>query len=176
MIFEETRLQGAYVIAMEKVEDKRGFNARAWCQREFAERGLVSHFVQTNVIFNKAKGTLRGVHYQIAPCEEAKVFRCSRGAIYDVLIDFRPGSPTYRQWVGIELRAADYTMLYVPGGVAKGFITLEDDVEITYQVSQFYCPEHERGVRYDDPAFGIKWPVDVRVISDKDKGWPDYRP
>lgn len=174
MVFRETGLVGAYIIEIEKIEDNRGFYGRAWCQKQFERHGLIGHFVQANVIVNKSKGTLRGLHYQIAPYEEVKLFRCTRGAIYDVIVDVRPESPTYKQWVGIELQSETYKMVYVPRGFAKGFVTLEDDTEINYLVSQVYSPEHERGIRYDDPAFGIKWPVDIRVMSDKDRGWPDY--
>jgi len=174
MIFAETKLKGAYVIEIEKLEDKRGFFARAWCQKEFESHGLVSRLVQTNISFNRRKGTLRGMHYQVAPCEETKLVRCTRGAIYDVIIDLRPDSPTFKQWMGVKLTADNYKMLYVPENFAHGFQTLEDNTEVTYQVSQFYSPESERGVRYDDPAFGIEWPLEVRVISDKDGSWPGF--
>ncbi|RMF91732.1 MAG: dTDP-4-dehydrorhamnose 3,5-epimerase [Nitrospinota bacterium] len=174
MIFTETRLPGAYIITLEKREDERGFFARTWCQQEFAAHGLNPRVVQCNLSFNKQKGTLRGMHYQIAPYAESKLVRCTRGAIYDVIIDLRPDSPTHRQWIGVRLCADDYTMLYVPEHFAHGFQTLEDSSEVTYQVSQFYTPTAERGVRYDDPAFGIEWPLAVQTISEKDKHWPDY--
>ncbi len=173
MIFTKTKLKDAYIIEIEKWEDKRGFFARSWCQREFDAHGLISHLVQANISFNKKKGTLRGMHYQIAPYGETKLVRCIRGAIYDVIIDLRPDSPNCKQWIGVELTADNRKMLYVPENFAHGFITLEDNTEVFYQVSQFYSPEHERGVRYNDPAFGIKWPLDIEVISDKDKSWPD---
>lgn len=172
MIFRETKLKGAFVIEMERFEDKRGFFARAWCQREAEANGLTLRVVQTNISFNTKRGTLRGMHYQVAPYEQAKLVRCTRGSIYDVMIDLRPDSPTYRKWAGVRLAAENYTMLYVPERFAHGFQTLEDQTEVTYQVSQFYSPESERGLRYDDPAFGIEWPVQVEVISDKDLGWP----
>lgn len=174
MKFEGTRLPGAFVIGLEKREDERGFFSRTWCRREFAEHGLVSRIVQANLSYNRRRGTLRGLHYQIDPHSEVKVVRCSRGAIFDVVIDLRPGSPTYMQWVGVELRSDDYRMLYVPENFAHGFLTLEDDTEVVYQVSEFYAPEAERGIRYDDPAFDIRWPLAVSVISDKDGTWPDW--
>ncbi len=174
MIFTETRLKDVYIIELEKREDQRGFFARAWCQREFEEHGLVAQVVQTNVSYNIYKGTLRGMHYQIAPHSETKLVRCTQGAIYDVVIDLRPGSPTFKQWFGVELTSQNYRMLYVPEGFAHGFQTLEDHAEVTYQVSQFYTPGAERGVRYNDPAFGIEWPLEIKSISDKDKNWPNY--
>jgi dTDP-4-dehydrorhamnose 3,5-epimerase len=176
MIFQETKLKGAFVIEMERFEDKRGFFARTWCQREAEANGLISRVVQTNVSFNTKRGTLRGMHYQVAPYEQAKLVRCTRGAIYDVIIDLRPDSPTCRKWAGVQLTAENYTMLYVPERFAHGFQTLEDHAEVTYQVSQFYSPESERGIRYDDPAFGIEWPLQVEVISDKDLRWGPYHP
>jgi dTDP-4-dehydrorhamnose 3,5-epimerase len=175
MTFRETALKGAFVIEMERFEDKRGFFARAWCQREAEANGLTSCVVQSNISFNTKRGTLRGMHFQAAPFEQAKLIRCTRGAIYDVMIDLRPDSPTYMKWAGVELTAENYTMLYVPERFAHGFQTLEDRTEVTYQVSQFYAPESERGVRYDDPAFGIEWPLRIEVISDKDLRWGPYR-
>lgn len=174
MIFEETKLKGTFIIESERLEDERGFFARTWCQKEFEARGLISHFVQANVSCNRKRGTLRGMHYQITPDEETKLVRCIRGAIYDVVIDLRPHSPTYKQWMGVELTAENYKMLYVSHNFAHGFQTLKDDTEVFYQVSQFYSPVSERGVRYDDPGFAIEWPIRVRVISEKDKNWPDY--
>ncbi len=173
MFFKETKLKGAYIIELDRLEDKRGFNARAWCQKEFEAQGLVSQLVQTNIIFNKKMGMLRGMHYQVEPAEETKLFRCTRGAIYDVIIDMRSNSPTYKQWLGLELTEENYRMLYVPQNFAQGFLTLENNTEITYQVSQFYSPQFERGIRYNDPAFQIKWPIDVRMLSNKDKSWPN---
>ncbi len=174
MIFTETKLPGAYVIELEKRGDARGFFARAFCQHEFAANGLMTVVAQTNLSFSQSAGTLRGMHYQSAPYAEAKLVRCTRGSLYDVIIDLRPASATYRSWLGVELNTDNRRMLYVPEGFAHGFITLEDAVEVTYQVSQFYTPEAERGVRWDDPAFGIEWPLTPKVISDKDKRWPDY--
>lgn len=174
MIFEETKLKGAFIIELEKIEDTRGFFARAWCQEEFEAHGLNTNWVQANLVFSERWGTLRGLHYQIAPHEEAKLMRCIRGAIYDVIVDLRPESPTYKQWLGVELTADNHRMLYVPGGFAHGYQTLMDDNETFYPVSHFYAPGFERGIRWDDPAFGIEWPLDVQVISDKDTSWPDY--
>jgi dTDP-4-dehydrorhamnose 3,5-epimerase len=174
MIFHKTDLKDAFVIDLEKIEDERGFFARAWCMKEFEAQGLTARTVQCNISFNKTRGTTRGMHYQIAPYEEAKLVRCMAGSIYDVIIDLRSGSETYRSWFGVELTAANRRMLFVPEGFAHGFQTLEDDTEVTYQVSQFYTPGSERGIRWDDPAFSIDWPIEVQVISDKDKSWPDF--
>lgn len=174
MIFAETKLPGAFIIEVERLEDERGFFARAWCKKEFEAHSLNSDWAQANLAFSRRRGTLRGLHYQVAPYEEAKLVRCIRGAIYDVIVDLRPESPTYRQWLGVELTADNHKMLYVPEGFAHGYQTLADNTETFYQVSQFYSPESERGLRYDDPAFGIEWPIDVQVISDKDKSWSDY--
>jgi dTDP-4-dehydrorhamnose 3,5-epimerase len=176
VIFAETKLKDAHVIEIEKLEDTRGFFARSWCRKEFDEHGLISTVVQANISWNKKGGTLRGMHYQIPPYEEAKLVRCSRGSIYDAIIDLRKDSPSYMQWLGVELTADDYKLLYVPGGFAHGFQTLEDDTEVVYQVSQFYTPGAEAGLRWNDPTFNINWPFDVRVISDKDRNWPDYQP
>lgn len=174
MIFTETKLPGAYLLALEKREDERGFFARTWCQQEFADHGLVTCMVQGNVSYNRQAGTLRGMHYQMAPYGEVKVVRCTRGALYDVIVDLRVASPTYKEWLGVELTADNYQMLYVPAGCAHGFITLAPDTEATYQVSQFYTPGAEGGLRYDDPAFAIEWPTPVQVISAKDKSWPNF--
>ena len=174
MKFNKTAINGAFVIDIERREDDRGFFARAWCKREFAEHGLSAELAQVNISFNKERGTLRGMHYQIAPYQETKLVRCARGAIFDVIIDLRPESPTYRQWLGVELSPDAHRMLYVPESCAHGFQVLEDNTEVTYQVSQVYSPQAERGVRWDDPAFGIEWPMEVRVISEKDARWPDY--
>jgi dTDP-4-dehydrorhamnose 3,5-epimerase len=175
MIFSETKLKGAFIIEVEKREDERGFFARAWCKKEFEEHGLAANMVQSNIAFSKRKGTLRGLHYQGAPYGEVKVVRCTKGSLYDVLVDLRPGSSTYRQWVGVELTSDSYKMMYVPEGFAHGYQTLEDNTEVTYQVSQLYSPDFEQGIRYDDPAIGIDWPLMVKILSDKDKGWPDCR-
>lgn len=176
MIFRETTLKGAFVIETEKFEDKRGFFARAWSQKEVEANGLISRVAETNISFSKRRGTLRGMHYQVAPYEQVKLVRCTAGAIYDVIIDMRPDSPTFRKWTGVELTAENYRMLYVPEHFAHGFQTLEDDTEVTYQVSQFYSPESERGVRHDDPVFQVEWPLPVEVISEKDTAWPYCSP
>ncbi len=177
MLFHKLKLDGAYRIDLDPREDERGFFARAWCQREFEEHGLEPRIVQSNLSYNRRKGTLRGMHYQAAPHEEVKLIRCIRGSIFDVIIDLRPDSPTYKQWAGIELTAANRRMLYVPRGFAHGFQTLEDDTEVFYHVSEFYTPGAERGVRWNDPLFGIEWPaVEHRVISPKDQSWPDFTP
>lgn len=174
MIFTETKLAGAYIIDLQKHEDHRGFFARTWCMQEFEEHGLVPQAVQRNLSLSKQQGTLRGMHYQVAPYQETKLVQCNRGALYDVIVDLRPDSPAYKQWLGVELTADNYRMLYVPRGFAHGFITLEDNTEASYLVSEFYTPGAEGGIRYNDPTFGIEWPVEVRVISDKDKNWPDF--
>ena len=177
MIVNETRLVGVYVIDMVKIEDERGFFARVWCKKEVEEYRFVSSFVQLNTSFSKKRGTVRGLHYQISPHQEVKVMRCIRGAIFDVIIDLRPDSSTYMQWMGVELSAENRRMLYVPEGFGHGFQTLVDDTEVFYSVSEFYCPEAERGMRWNDPAFGIRWPETEDVtISDKDRSWPDYEP
>lgn len=174
MIFTETAIPGAFVVELKPFHDQRGFFARSWCQREFAERGLADQMVQGNVSYNRRRGTLRGMHYQRAPHAEAKLVRCTRGAVYDVALDLRPDSPTYKRWTAVELSADSQRMFYIPPGCAHGFLTLADDTELTYQVSAFYTPEAEGGVRYDDPAFGISWPIEVTVISEKDRSWPAY--
>jgi len=175
MKFTETTLKGAYVIDLEKLEDERGFFARAWCRNEFLAKGLSVDIVQANVAFNKQRGILRGMHRQIRPAEEVKVVRCIRGSIFDAIVDLREHSKTYKQWIGVELTADNHKALYVPEGFGHGYLTLEDDSEVFYQVSQFYSPEHEKGVRWNDPAFGIEWPdMDEYLISEKDQAWPDY--
>jgi dTDP-4-dehydrorhamnose 3,5-epimerase len=174
MIFTETRLKGAFVIEPEKLEDERGFFVRTWCQREFANRGLNPCIAQCNVSFNHKRGTLRGMHYQVAPYEETKVVRCTRGAIYDVIIDLRPDSTTFTEWLAVELSADNRRMLYIPERFANGFQTLENNTEIFYQISEFYAPEYARGIRWDDPAFGIQWPSADRTISVRDRTFPDF--
>jgi dTDP-4-dehydrorhamnose 3,5-epimerase len=174
MKFGETALKGAYIINPECVEDERGYFARTFCRREFSERGLNPDLVQCNISFNRNRGTLRGMHYQAPPCAEAKLVRCTRGAVYDVIIDLRPGSPTYRGWVGVTLDASSPRTLYVPEGLAHGFLTLRDDTEVFYQMSEFFSAEQARGVRWDDPAFGVAWPDAPRVISQKDRDYPDF--
>lgn len=174
MIFTETKLPGVFIIELEKRTDDRGFFTRAWCKKEFADQGINLDWVQANLAHTEKEGTLRGLHYQIAPYEEAKLMRCIRGAIYDVIVDLRPESPTYKHWLGVELTADNRKSLYIPEGFAHGYQSLRDDAEVFYLVSQFYTPGAEQGIRYNDPAFGIAWPLKVRVISDKDKSWPDY--
>ncbi len=174
MIFEETPLKGAYLVYPEKREDPRGFFARTWCRHEFEEHGLVTDIAQTSISLSRRKGTLRGLHYQVHPAAETKLIRCTRGAIYDVIVDLRAEAPSFKRWFGIELTAENCTMCYVPTGFAHGFQTLTDDAEVCYQISPFYSPEHQRGARYDDPAFRIEWPVEITTISDKDRSWPDY--
>lgn len=175
MIFEELPLGGAYVIQLQKHEDERGFFARAWCSREFEAHGLKSQIVQANSAYNHRKGTLRGMHYQLSSHAEAKLLRCIRGAVYDVMIDLRPDSHTFRSWYGIELNERFHRMVYVPEGFAHGYMTLADHTEVFYQVSEFYAPDAERGIRWNDPVFNIQWPVmETMIISEKDKSWPDY--
>jgi dTDP-4-dehydrorhamnose 3,5-epimerase len=172
MRFRPTRLQDAVLIELEKHHDARGFFARTFCESEFAAAGLQTRFVQANASANPRAGTLRGLHHQVPPHAEVKVIRCTRGAIYDVIIDLRPDSSSYLQWQGFELDAASGIMLYIPEGFAHGYQTLVDDTEAAYQVSHPYAPGAEAGIRYDDPAFAITWPLEVSVISDKDAGWP----
>jgi dTDP-4-dehydrorhamnose 3,5-epimerase len=176
MIFKETELRGAYLIEPELIQDERGFFARTWSQEEFASRGLSSKLVQCNGSFNKQRGTLRGMHYQIPPHEEAKLVRCTAGAIYDVIVDLRVDSPTRLKWIGVELTASTLSMVYIPEGFAHGFQTLKDDTEVFYQVSEYYHPESARGVRWDDPAFSINWPLSVSVISERDRSHPFLNP
>lgn len=174
MRFTETGLAGAYVIEVEPVTDARGFFARTFCAGEFAERGLATVFVQCNVSGNPIKGTLRGMHFQAAPHAEDKLVRCTRGAIYDVMLDLRPESSTFKQWRGYELSAENHRTVYIPQGFAHGFVTLTADVEIFYQMSQNYHPEAARGVRWNDPAFGIEWPVTAPRVAERDNSYPDF--
>jgi dTDP-4-dehydrorhamnose 3,5-epimerase len=176
MIFTETKLAGVYLIELQKHEDKRGFFARTYCQREFEEHGLNPRCVQCNLSYNKKAGTLRGIHYQAAPYAEAKLVCCTHGAIYDVIIDLRPASPTYLQHLAVTLVGAQHNMLYVPEGFAHGFLTLADHTYVFYQMSEFYVPEYSRGVRWNDPTFGIEWPEQVQVISERDAAYPDFVP
>ena len=172
MIFTESPLPGAYVVELERHQDDRGFFARMYCAREFADHGLEPAVAQGNMSFSRRKGTLRGMHYQVAPAEETKLVRCVRGAIHDVIVDVREDSPTYLQHFGLELSAENRKALFVPRGFAHGCLTLEDDTEILYLVSEFYTPGHERGLRWDDPTLGIEWPSAVTEVSDKDAAWP----
>jgi dTDP-4-dehydrorhamnose 3,5-epimerase len=174
MIFTPTGVQGAYVLDLERRTDERGFFARAWCQKEFAAHGLATQLAQINVSFNARKGTLRGLHYQLAPHREAKVVSCTRGAIYDVVVDLRPESRTFRQWAAVELTAQNRRMLYIPEGCAHGFQTLEDDTELLYLMSEFHAPEQARGARFDDPAFGVAWPLPAECLSEADRSWPAF--
>ena len=174
MKFTETKLKGVYVIDLEKHKDDRGFFARSWCQKEFAEKGLDSFLVQCNISFNKKKGTLRGMHYQIAPFEEVRIVRCTQGALLDVVIDLRSGSPTYKKHFSIELSAENRKMLYIPKGFAHGFQTLMDNTEVFYQMSENYSAGHAKGVRWNDTAFTIFWPLPVTKISEKDKTYPGF--
>lgn len=176
MIFTETPLLGAYVIDIEKHEDERGFFARSWCAREFSSIGLDSHLVQCNISFNTRKGTLRGLHYQLPPYGEVKLVRCTRGALYDVIVDLRADSPTFLKWFGVELTALNYRMLYIPKCFAHGFQTLESGTEISYQMSEFYAPHAARGIRWNDPRMGIVWPDADRTISTKDREYADLDP
>lgn len=175
MKFTETRLAGAYLIDLEPIADERGFFARSWCAQEFEAYGLNPKLVQCNISFNHKKGTLRGMHYQAKPHEEAKLVRCTKGAIYDVIVDIRPDSATFKQWLAVELTADNHRMLYIPQGVAHGFQTLVDKTEVFYQMSDFYYPECARGVCWNDQVFNIEWPQeDKRIISAKDLQYPDY--
>jgi dTDP-4-dehydrorhamnose 3,5-epimerase len=172
--FVPTSLAGAYVVDPEPQKDNRGFFARTWCQKEFAERGLNPRLVQCNISFNVRKGTWRGLHYQAAPHEEAKLVKCTAGAICDVIVDLRPDSPTFKKHVAMTLSASNRKMLYIPEKFAHGFLTLEDDTEVFYQMSEFYSPESARGIRWNDPLFGIQLPLKVTVISERDRDYPDY--
>ena len=174
MLFTRTPVQGVVVIEPELLVDERGFFARSWCRNEFASQGLSPKLMQCNISFNPHRGTLRGMHYQAAPYEEAKVVRSTKGAIYDVALDLRPHSPTFKQHFGVELTADNHRMLYVPEGCAHGFLTLEDNTEIFYQMSEMYQGDFGRGVRWNDPAFGITWPGEIRVISERDRNYPDF--
>ncbi len=173
MIITETKLSGAYIIDIEKIEDERGFFGRSFCQKEFEARGLNPHVAQCNISFNVHKGTVRGMHYQ-SPSGEAKLVRCTKGAIFDVIIDLRPESPTFRKHFGAVLSEENRRMLYIPEDFAHGFQTIEENSEVIYQMSEFYIPGNSRGVRWDDPAFGIRWPEDVKVVSERDKTYPDF--
>ena len=175
MIFRETRLAGAYLIDLEKRVDDRGFFARTWCRDEFAAHGLSAEFAQCNVSFSPIIGTLRGLHYQRPPNWEAKVVQCTRGAIYDVIVDLRPESRTYREWLGVELTAESRQMIYVPERFAHGFQTLGPDSEVNYMMSVAYVPGAACGIRYDDPDLAIEWPLSVSRVAPKDRSWPTLR-
>ena len=175
MKFKEAPLKGAYIVDPEREADERGFFARTWDQQEFEAHGLNPRLAQCSISFNARKGTLRGMHYQAKPYDEAKLVRCTMGAIYDVLIDLRPDSPTFKRWTEVELAADSWKMVYIPEGFAHGFLTLKDRTEVFYQMSQVFVPASARGVRWDDPAFGIQWPIPVEVISDRDRNYPDFQ-
>ena len=171
MQFTETKLSGAFVVDLERREDERGFFARAWCAQEFEARGLNPRLAQCNLSFNRQRGTVRGMHYQAAPFAEAKLVRCIRGALYDVIIDLRPQSPTFKHWAAMELTAENRRALYVPEGLAHGFQTLADNTEVFYQMSEFYHPECARGVRWDELEIGVEWPVQTAIVSQQDKSY-----
>jgi dTDP-4-dehydrorhamnose 3,5-epimerase len=173
MIFRETKLEGAFIVEPKKFEDERGFFAHSWSEREFAEHGLDSHLAECSISFNRKRGTLRGMHFQAAPYGQVKLVRCTMGSIYDVIIDLRAGSPTFKQWIGVELTAENRQVLYIPKGFAHGFQTLEDNTEVCYQMSAVYAPESARGVRWSDPAFCIAWPqVTGIIINSRDESYP----
>jgi dTDP-4-dehydrorhamnose 3,5-epimerase len=176
MKFELTPINGVVLVHLERRGDERGFFARTFCANEFQEAGLAPEVVQANSSWSARRGTLRGMHYQLAPYAEAKTIRCIRGAIFDVALDLRPDSPTFGRWYGVRLDAENRDMLHVPRGCAHGLLTLEDDTEVLYLVDNFYAPTHERGVRFDDPRFGIEWPLAPQEMSDKDRSWPDFDP
>ena len=175
MHFTETKLKGLFIIDIEAHKDERGFFARSWCEDEFKNHGLDSRLVQCNISSNKRRGTLRGMHYQVAPFPEAKLVRCTRGAIYDVIVDIRTTSPTFGHWLGIELTEDNHRATFIPVGFAHGFQTLQDNSEILYQMSEFYHPECAHGVRWNDPAFKIDWPIDRPIISQRDNGFPNFQ-
>ena len=174
--FTETTLPGAYVIDLDRYEDHRGFFARTWCRREFGEHGLEQEFVQASISHSYRRGTVRGMHYQVAPHEEVKLVRCTRGAILDVIIDLRPNETTYTRHFAVELSVENGRALYVPEGFAHGFQTLQDDTEVCYHMSEFHSPDAARGVRWDDPLFEIDWPIADPVIKERDASYPDYEP
>ncbi len=175
MIFKETELNGAYIIEIDKREDERGFFARCWCKNEFKSKGLMANIAQSSISFNKEKGTLRGMHFQLKPFDEEKLLRCSAGSIYDVIIDLRTDSTSYKKWTSVELSAKNQRMLYIPKGFAHGFQTLEHGAEVVYHISEFYNPESASGVRWNDPQFNISWPLMVSKISTKDQNYLDYK-
>ena len=175
MIFASTRLEDALLIDIEPKEDERGFFARTWCRQELAARGLDTEIAQESVSYNRLRGTVRGLHFQRPPHEETKIVRCTRGAIFDVIVDLRPHSPSYLQWQGFELTAENRRAVYIPKGFAHGFQTLAEHCEVAYQISTFYAPESAGGYRYDDAAFRITWPLPLTMISERDLGWPRFK-
>lgn len=176
MIFHQTDIRGVVVVEPERHEDERGFFARTWDAREFEVQGLTAGLVQCSVSFNRRRGTLRGMHYQVAPHEETKLVRCTAGAIFDVALDLRPGSNTFCRWFGVDLSAENRLALSIPEGCAHGFLTLTDDAEVAYQITEAYAPEAGRGVRFDDSAFGIRWPAEIAVVNERDRSYPDFVP
>lgn len=174
MKFIETELRGAFIVETEKISDDRGFFARIWCKNEYERHGLESNILQSNVGFSVHRGTLRGLHFQLPPYDEVKIIRCTRGKVFDVIVDLRAESPTFKRWVGVELTQDNFRMLYVPKGFAQGYLTMDMNTEIYYHTSQFYAPGHAKGVRYNDSAFKIDWPGDIKVISAADRNWPDF--
>lgn len=174
MIFTETKIKGAFIVDIKRISDDRGFFGRAFCQREMKKMGLNERVAQTNLSSNPKKGTLRGLHYQVSPHEESKLVRCTRGSLFDVIVDLRKSSETYGQWFGTKLTADSFQMLYVPEGCAHGFVTLEDNTDIMYEVSEFYAPNAERGLLWNDPTIGIQWPIEPLIISEKDKQQPFF--
>jgi dTDP-4-dehydrorhamnose 3,5-epimerase len=173
--FSETILPGAFVIEMEPHRDERGYFARTWCKEEFEAHNLNARLAQASTSFNRKRGTLRGLHYQAEPYAETKLIRCTRGAVYDLIVDIRPDSATFKQWLAVELTASNLRMLYVPEGFAHGFQTLEDDTELFYQISEFYHPECSRGIAFDDPAFDFRWPIKERIMSERDRNFPAFK-
>lgn len=176
MIFTETKLKGAYLLTIDTKEDERGYFGRTYCQHEFAALNINFTIAQTNISYNKIKGTLRGMHMQQTPHKEAKLVQCISGSLYDVIIDMRPGSPTLHQWIGTTLSSANNMMLYIPEGFAHGFVTLEDDTKVLYLISEFYSPGAEQPLRWNDPFFNITWPIEPQVMSEKDKVIPLFQP
>ena len=175
MIFTETQIKGVYTIELEKLNDERGFFARSWDKNEFGKNGLDADLAQCSISFNKLKGTIRGIHYQDVPFEESKLVRCTRGRLFDVIIDLRPNSASYTKWLSMELSEHDLNMIFIPKGCAHGFQTLEDNTEVFYQISEFYHPENSCGIRWNDPRFNIKWPLKVSNISEKDAAYPLFK-
>lgn len=174
MLFIETKLKGAFIVDLIRMEDKRGFFGRSWCNQEFSEHGLNSRLVQCNISFNNKRGTIRGIHYQASPYQEAKLVRCTMGAIYDVIIDLRPNSPTFKNWFAMELTAENRRALYVPEGFGHGFQTLQDNTEVFYQMTEYFHPEAAQGIHWNDPTFSIAWPLEILVISDKDNSYTNW--
>jgi len=174
MIIQPTPLAGAYTVSLERREDERGFFARAFCRDEFMAAGIEPDLVQANLSYNRLRGTLRGLHYQHPPYQETKLVRCVAGSLFDVIVDVRPESSTYRRWFGVELSEANQLALFVPRGFAHGLIVLQDETSVFYMVSESYAPDSEAGLRWDDPGIGIDWPIEPTVISEKDRAWPDH--